>query len=80
MTNKKIPVTATATITSPYSLLVSDMFAAMPYENSLVGTPVADPERPLEVLRTVHSFDPCMACACHAYDTEGRETAYVRVL
>jgi hydrogenase large subunit len=54
--------------------------AAGPYENSLVGTPVADPERPLEVLRTVHSFDPCMACACHAYDTEGRETAYVRVL
>ena len=36
-----------------------------PYEASLVGTPVADPERPLEILRTVHSFDPCMACAVH---------------
>jgi hydrogenase large subunit len=54
--------------------------AAGPYENSLVGTPVADPERPLEVLRTVHSFDPCMACACHAYDSAGRETANVKVL
>ncbi|HSO24019.1 MAG TPA: nickel-dependent hydrogenase large subunit, partial [Chondromyces sp.] len=34
-----------------------------PYEASLVGNPIADPERPLEVLRTVHSFDPCLACA-----------------
>jgi len=51
-----------------------------PYENSLVGTPVADAELPLEVLRTVHSFDPCMACACHTYDAEGREVAKVSVL
>ncbi len=36
-----------------------------PYEASLVGNPVADPGRPLEVLRTVHSFDPCLACAIH---------------
>jgi Ni,Fe-hydrogenase I large subunit len=36
-----------------------------PYEASLVGTPVADPSRPVEILRTVHSFDPCMACAVH---------------
>jgi Ni,Fe-hydrogenase I large subunit len=36
-----------------------------PYEQALVGTPVADPKRPLELLRTVHSFDPCMACAVH---------------
>jgi hydrogenase large subunit len=43
-----------------------------PYEAALVGTPVADPERPLEVLRTVHSFDPCMACACHTLDPAGR--------
>jgi Ni,Fe-hydrogenase I large subunit len=35
------------------------------WEEALVGTPVADVERPLEVLRTVHSFDPCMACAVH---------------
>ncbi|MGP0034354.1 MAG: nickel-dependent hydrogenase large subunit [Solirubrobacteraceae bacterium] len=36
-----------------------------PYEQALVGTPVVDPERPLELLRTVHSFDPCLACAVH---------------
>lgn len=34
-----------------------------PIEASLLNNPVADPERPLEVLRTVHSFDPCLACA-----------------
>jgi hydrogenase large subunit len=36
-----------------------------PYEAALLETPIADPERPLEVLRTVHSFDPCLACAVH---------------
>jgi Ni,Fe-hydrogenase I large subunit len=36
-----------------------------PYEASLLGTPVADTNRPVEILRTVHSFDPCMACAVH---------------
>jgi len=50
-----------------------------PYEASLLGNPVADPERPLEVLRTVHSFDPCMACACHTYDAGGNELSKVRV-
>jgi [NiFe] hydrogenase large subunit/hydrogenase large subunit len=40
-----------------------------PYEQALVGVPVEDPERPLELLRTVHSFDPCMACAVHVIDT-----------
>jgi Ni,Fe-hydrogenase I large subunit len=39
-----------------------------PYEQALVGTPVADPSRPLELLRTVHSFDPCLACAVHVLD------------
>ncbi|MFO0931454.1 MAG: nickel-dependent hydrogenase large subunit [Planctomycetota bacterium] len=51
-----------------------------PYEAALLGTPVADAEKPLEVLRTVHSFDPCMACACHTYDADGREVAKVDVL
>jgi hydrogenase large subunit len=51
-----------------------------PYEASLVGNPVADPERPLEVLRTVHSFDPCLACAIHTLDPEGREIARVKAL
>jgi len=43
-------------------------------------TPLARPEEPLEVLRTVHSFDPCMACACHAFDPAGRRIAKVKVL
>ena len=51
-----------------------------PYEASLMGNPVADPERPLELLRTVHSFDPCMACACHTFDPDGKEIARVKVL
>ncbi len=41
-----------------------------PYEQALVGTPVADQSRPLELLRTVHSFDPCLACAVHVLDAE----------
>jgi hydrogenase large subunit len=49
-----------------------------PYEASLVGTPIADPEKPLEVLRTVHSFDPCLACAIHMVDKENREIVKVR--
>jgi hydrogenase large subunit len=51
-----------------------------PYEASLLGNPVADPEKPLEVLRTVHSFDPCMACACHTHDPSGKPIATVKVL
>jgi hydrogenase large subunit len=42
------------------------------YEAALLKTPIADPERPLEVLRTVHSFDPCLACAVHVVDATGR--------
>ena len=51
-----------------------------PYEASLIGNPVADPEKPLELLRTVHSFDPCLACAIHTLDPEGQEIARVKVL
>jgi hydrogenase large subunit len=40
-----------------------------PYEASLMDNPIADPEKPLEVLRTIHSFDPCLACAIHMVDT-----------
>jgi hydrogenase large subunit len=36
-----------------------------PIEQALVGTPVADPDEPIELLRVVHSFDPCAACAVH---------------
>jgi hydrogenase large subunit len=49
-----------------------------PYEASLVGNPIADPKLPLEVLRTVHSFDPCIACAIHTLDVEGNEVARVK--
>ena len=52
---------------------------AGPYESALLGTPVVDPEQPLEILRTVHSFDPCMACGVHVVDTKGRELARVKV-
>jgi Ni,Fe-hydrogenase I large subunit len=51
-----------------------------PYEESLIGTPIADPEKPLEVLRTIHSFDPCMACAAHIVDVKGREITSIKVL
>jgi hydrogenase large subunit len=50
------------------------------YEAALIGTPVADPERPVEILRTVHSFDPCLACAVHVLDPKGREYANIRVV
>jgi hydrogenase large subunit len=51
-----------------------------PYEASLVGNPVADAEQPLELLRTIHSFDPCLACAVHTMDPDGKEIARVKVL
>ena len=50
-----------------------------PYEEALIGTPVANPEQPVEILRTIHSFDPCMACAVHVVDTEGNELIRMRV-
>ena len=50
-----------------------------PYEAALLGTPIADPAKPLEVLRTIHSFDPCMACGVHLLDAQGREILNVAV-
>lgn len=50
-----------------------------PIEKALIGTPVTNPDQPLEILRTVHSFDPCMACGVHIYDTSGREMNSVKV-
>jgi len=49
------------------------------YEASLVGTPLAKPEWPLEILRTVHSFDPCMACAIHMVDATGRDVGELAI-
>lgn len=51
-----------------------------PYEASLLHNPIANPEQPLEVLRTIHSFDPCLACAVHAYDADGKQIVKVKVL
>lgn len=51
-----------------------------PYEAALVGNPIADTSKPLEVLRTIHSFDPCIACAVHTIDPEGKEITKVKVL
>jgi hydrogenase large subunit len=51
-----------------------------PYEAALIGNPVADPEKPLEVIRTVHSFDPCLACAIHLSDSQGHSIIKVRVV
>ena len=42
------------------------------FEQALIGTPVAKIDEPLEILRTIHSFDPCLACAVHLYDPQGR--------
>lgn len=50
------------------------------WEEALVGTPLADPARPLEILRTVHSFDPCTACAVHAYGPDTGGTVGIRVV
>jgi hydrogenase large subunit len=49
------------------------------YEAALMNTPMAKPEQPLEILRTVHSFDPCLACATHVMSPEGVELVAVKV-
>jgi Ni,Fe-hydrogenase I large subunit len=50
------------------------------WEEALVGTPVNDPNQPVEILRTVHSFDPCMACAVHVYDPDAGSSVEIRVV
>ena len=66
-----------------YQLVVPSTWNASPrdgkgqrsaYEASLIGTPVHDPQQPLEIIRTIHSFDPCLACAVHLYE-ENKEIA-----
>ena len=49
------------------------------YESALIGTKVANVEQPLEILRTIHSFDPCIACAVHLIDTNGKELGVYKV-
>jgi len=49
------------------------------FEASLMDTPMADPEQPLEIIRTLHSFDPCLACSTHVMSPDGQEMAEVKV-
>lgn len=73
--------------TENYQLVVPSTWNASPrdpkgqrsaYESTLLGTPVADPELPLEIIRTIHSFDPCIACAVHLYDEHGKHISQVQ--
>lgn len=72
-----------------YQLVVPTTWNASPrdhkgqvsaYESSLMGTPVADEKQPLEIIRTIHSFDPCMACSVHIYDEEGKHISRISIL
>ena len=51
-----------------------------PVEEALIGTPVADPQKPLEVLRTVHSFYPCVACGVHVIDPDSNQVYKIKAL
>lgn len=71
-----------------YQLVVPSTWNASPrdvygnrsaYEESLIGTPVAKDDEPLEIIRTIHSFDPCLACAVHLYDPDGQHLRQVTV-
>ena len=71
-----------------YQLVVPSTWNASPrdakgqrsaYEESLIGTPVAKDGEPLEIIRTIHSFDPCLACAVHLYDPDGKHVHQVQV-
>ena len=71
-----------------YQLVVPTTWNASPrddkgqlssYESALIGTPVADPNQPLEILRTIHSFDPCLACSVHLYDEQGSYKHHINV-
>ena len=50
-----------------------------PYEASLIGLKLEDPKKPLEVIRVIHSFDPCMACSVHVMDIKGKELSQYKV-
>lgn len=72
-----------------YQLVVPTTWNASPrdsngqrsaYEAALLDTPVADVNQPVEILRTIHSFDPCMACSVHLYDEEGKHISRVNVV
>ncbi len=50
-----------------------------PYESNLVGMKVKDITQPLEIIRVIHSFDPCIACAVHVMDTKGKDLGVYKV-
>lgn len=71
-----------------YQLVVPSTWNASPrdvngkrsaYEEALIGTPIAKEDEPLEIIRTIHSFDPCLACAVHLYDPDGKHIRQVTV-
>jgi hydrogenase large subunit len=71
-----------------YQLVVPSTWNASPrdakgnrsaYEEALIGTPVAKDGEPLEIIRTIHSFDPCLACAVHLYDPDGKHIHQIQV-
>lgn len=73
---------------SNYSVIAPTTWNATPknydgvrgaYEEALVGVKLADAKQPLEVLRVLHSFDPCIACAVHIVDTKGRELSSYKI-
>lgn len=49
------------------------------FEAALLNTPMARPDEPVEILRTLHSFDPCLACSTHVMSDEGEELTRVKV-
>jgi len=46
-------------------------------EQALIGTPVSNASQPIEVLRVVHSFDPCMSCSVHVIHPDGKPVTVV---
>jgi hydrogenase large subunit len=74
--------------TANYQMVVPTTWNASPrdpkgqlsaYESALLGTPIAEPSKPLEILRTIHSFDPCLACAVHLYDEDGKHISQLQI-
>jgi len=74
--------------TAKYQMVVPTTWNASPrdpkgqrsaYESALIGTPIAEANSPLEILRTIHSFDPCLACAVHLYDEQGKHISQIQI-
>jgi quinone-reactive Ni/Fe-hydrogenase large subunit len=50
------------------------------YDDALVGVKLAKFDEPLEILQTIHSFDPCLACAVHLVDARGKDLGTYQVI